>query len=123
MRVTPIDPALAVMAGRIRLEQVLVNLLQNAIEALEARPAPRIDIEVVTGDESVTVTVRDNGPGISPEIADRLFTPFATSRPAGLGLGLVISQDIMTDLGGSLHVAAGQAGAGAAFVVTLRRAP
>lgn len=122
VRVTPIDPALAVMAGRIRLEQVLVNLLQNAIEALEGRPAPRIDMAVVADDDTVTVTVRDNGPGIAPEIADRLFTPFATSRPAGLGLGLVITQDIMADLGGSLHVAAGEAGAGAMFVVTLRRA-
>ncbi|WP_203234532.1 ATP-binding protein [Sphingomonas solaris] len=116
----PIDPALRVVAGRVRLEQVLVNLLQNAIEALDGHPDPRIALVVAHDDDEVRVTVEDNGPGIAADIADRLFTPFATSRPNGLGLGLVIAQDIMADLGGSLRLLPGEGGA--RFRIVLRRA-
>ncbi|WP_232473764.1 sensor histidine kinase [Sphingomonas sp. MA1305] len=118
----PAIPAdLSVIAGRVRLEQVLVNLLQNAIEALEGHADPRIDLLLDSDTDTVQLIVRDNGPGIAREIADRIFTPFATSRPTGLGLGLVIAQDIMTDLGGTLRLLAPD-GAGAAFAITLRRA-
>ncbi|WP_232833946.1 MULTISPECIES: ATP-binding protein [unclassified Sphingomonas] len=119
--VPPIPADLRVVAGRVRLEQVLVNLLQNAIEALHDRADARIALDLATDGDLVHLTVRDNGPGIAPEIADRIFTPFATSRPNGLGLGLVIAQDIMADLGGALHLLAADGG-GAAFRLTLRRA-
>lgn len=101
-----IDPSLTVIGGRVRLEQVLVNLMQNALEALRGCPAPRLTLSLDAGPERVVLSVEDNGPGVPPEVAARLFTPFVTSRAEGLGLGLVIAQDIMVEMGGSLrHVA------------------
>lgn len=111
---------LLVMGGRVRLEQVFVNLLQNAAEALADTPDPTITIRVTLADGVVWVRIQDNGPGIAPDIAARLFTPFATSRSNGLGLGLVIASDIMTDLGGSLRWLPDEGGA--CFELELRRA-
>ncbi|KQM65625.1 histidine kinase [Sphingomonas sp. Leaf17] len=118
-RCPTLPQSLMVIADMVRLEQVLVNLLQNALEALDRRPDPRLTLSVAQRADGVTITVRDNGPGIDPTIADRLFTPFVTSRATGLGLGLVISQDIMADMGGSLN--AMPCTDGAAFVIVLRR--
>lgn len=115
-----LDPALLVMGGRVRLEQVFVNLLQNATEALAGQPDPTIAITVTPDDARICVRICDNGPGIAPEIAARLFTPFATSRSNGLGLGLVIASDIMTDLGGTLSWLPQQRGA--CFELELRPA-
>ncbi len=115
-----VAPELRVIAGRIRLEQVFVNLLQNATEAVQGQDAPGITVTVKAASDTVAVRISDTGPGIAPDILERLFTPFATSRPAGLGLGLVIAKDIMEDLGGSLrHV---PAPGGACFELLLRRA-
>jgi len=120
--VMPAIPAhVRVIGGQVRLEQVLVNLLQNAIEALAGQPDPRLAIRFDAREEEVRLIVTDNGPGIAPDVADRLFTPFATSRANGLGLGLVIAQDIATEFGGSLRLEPSERGA--CFVVTLRRAP
>lgn len=113
------DPALLVLGGRVRLEQVFVNLLQNAAEAMSERPDPTITITVTADADRTRVRIADNGPGIAPDIAARLFTPFATSRSNGLGLGLVIASDIMTDLGGSLRWCPEEAGA--CFELELQR--
>ncbi|MET0365966.1 MAG: ATP-binding protein [Sphingobium sp.] len=121
LEIPPISPDLCVVAGRVRLEQVVVNLLQNALDALADQRDARIILSLDGGVDQVRLTIADNGPGISPEVADRLFTPFTTSRKTGLGLGLVIAQDIMTDLGGSLRLAPTETGA--CFEMTLRRAP
>ncbi|KMS51939.1 hypothetical protein V474_02520 [Novosphingobium barchaimii LL02] len=110
---------LRVMADAVRLEQVLVNLLQNALDALAGTPAPSIALDAHVRDDRVVLQVQDNGPGIAPEMRERLFTPFATSRPAGLGLGLVIASDIMADLGGALRLVPSKNGA--LFEVELRR--
>jgi len=111
---------LLVMGGRVRLEQVFVNLLQNATEALAGHTHPTITIRATLTDGLVWVRIEDNGPGIAPDIAARLFTPFATSRSNGLGLGLVIASDIMTDLGGRLRWLPDEGGA--CFELELRRA-
>lgn len=116
---SPPQSALCVLGGRVRLEQVLVNLLQNAIEALDGTADPRIAVEVSASESEVAIAIADNGPGVPAEIEARLFTPFATSRAEGLGLGLAIAQDIMVDMGGSLRLAANDGGA--RFVLALGR--
>jgi two-component system C4-dicarboxylate transport sensor histidine kinase DctB len=103
-------PALMVMGNRVRLEQVLINLFQNALEALEGSDNAKVDVSVEETGNEVTVSVSDNGPGISAEILRSLFTPFNTSKEKGLGLGLVISKDIVADYGGRIEVASGDSG-------------
>lgn len=107
-----------VMGGRIRLEQVLVNLVRNAIEAVGDRQGGRVELAVAVEGPVVRVTVADNGPGIAPDMLAGLFTPFRTSKAQGTGLGLVISSDIVTEFGGRLS-AANRPDGGAEFTVTL----
>ncbi|ARO25054.1 C4-dicarboxylate transport sensor histidine kinase DctB [Rhizobium sp. TAL182] len=112
---------LQVMGSRIRLEQVLINLLQNALEAVAPKGEEgRVEVRTSVDAETVTLTVVDNGPGISPEIRKGLFTPFNTSKEKGLGLGLVISKDIVGDYGGRMEVESD--GEGSRFIVHLRKA-
>jgi two-component system C4-dicarboxylate transport sensor histidine kinase DctB len=113
-------PGMRCIADRVRLEQILVNLLQNALDALTGRPDPRIRIETrEQGD--IAITVADNGPGIAPDVADNLFTPFVTGKADGLGLGLGIARDIAREFGGTLDSVASPLG-GAAFRLEVRRA-
>ncbi|MFG1277816.1 sensor histidine kinase [Xanthobacter autotrophicus] len=113
------DPAAQVTGDRVRLEQVFVNLIQNAAEALETRRDGEIRIASATGADKVVITVADNGPGLPPEVLGALFLPFTTTKPQGLGLGLVISKDIISESGGTLAVANAD---GAVFTITLPRA-
>jgi two-component system C4-dicarboxylate transport sensor histidine kinase DctB len=113
------DEGVHVMAERFRLEQVLVNLLQNALEALEGAGDPEIAVQVATRRAQVRIVIADNGPGVAPRAAKTLFTPFATPKPRGLGLGLVISRDIIAEFGGELSL---ELGPGARFVITLSKA-
>lgn len=117
-----IPPGLRVMAETVRLEQVLVNLIQNAQEALEGRPEPEIRIALQDDGPVLRLSISDNGPGLSPQIAAQLFTPFATSKPEGLGLGLVISQEIARDFGGRLTAGPQREGQGATFHLDLPKA-
>jgi two-component system C4-dicarboxylate transport sensor histidine kinase DctB len=118
------DPAdrISVMADPIRLEQILVNLLHNAIEALADRPSPRIGLLVEDGADVVRILIADTGAGISDAVRDTLFAPFATSKPTGLGLGLGIARDIAREFGGELDLCGAPAGWTTAFLLTLRRA-
>lgn len=111
---------LAVRAERNRLEQVVLNLLQNAIEALEGVAGPTITLGVEVKGRRVTVHVIDNGPGVAPALRERLFTPFTTDKPDGLGLGLVISRDIVAAFGGELTLA--PSSSGAKFLIRLAKA-
>lgn len=99
-RTLPRQPVM-VMADRLRLEQVIINLLRNALDATKTVPSPQIDLVLAAG-ETATLTVRDNGHGI--EDLDNLFEPFYTTKKPGegVGLGLAISSGIVTDLGGRL---------------------
>lgn len=115
----PFDGKLQVIGGRIRLEQVFVNLLQNAFEALENSPRPQIRISVSVEADWVLVRIVDNGPGLPPDIANALFKPFTTTKENGLGLGLVIAHDIVRELGGELNVESPESGA--TFIVKLKK--
>jgi two-component system C4-dicarboxylate transport sensor histidine kinase DctB len=108
--------------GKVRLEQVLVNLLQNAAQALRNTPRPAIRLRLNATDRELTLSICDNGPGIPDDVKPQLFTPFVTSRPDGLGLGLVISQDIMADAGGMLRYVDRPDAPGACFEMTMRAA-
>lgn len=94
--------SIAVRAERVRLEQVLMNLLGNALDALRDTPSPVISIAIAGGDADVTVRISNNGPPLTPAIATSLFQPFSTSKDDGMGLGLVIARDIARDFGGDL---------------------
>ena len=111
---------LQVLGNRVRLEQILINLFQNALEALEGRSDARVEISAVATDDDVEVIVADNGPGIPAAILASLFTPFNTSKEKGLGLGLVISKDIVADYGGRIEVSSSDQGT--SFIVHLVRA-
>jgi len=115
-RTLPRGPVM-VMADRLRLEQVIINLLRNALDATKDRTGPQIDLLLSAG-ETATLTVRDNGHGISD--LENLFEPFYTTKKPGegVGLGLAISSGIVTDLGGRL-TARNAPGGGAVFEVQL----
>ena len=115
-------PSLKVLADRVRLEQVILNLVQNAVEALDEAGAaePRLSLSVAAADGGVEIVIADNGPGLSDEIAGALFTPFVTTKATGLGLGLVICRDIVASFGGELNTRPSEGGA--VFVVSLKAA-
>ena len=112
----PREPVM-VLGDRVRIEQVIINLFRNALDATKTVQEPQIDILLAAG-ETATLTVRDNGQGI--EDLDSLFEPFYTTKQAGegVGLGLAISSGIVNDLGGRL-TARNAAGRGAVFEVQL----
>ncbi len=116
----PAPAGLAVKAERNRLEQVVLNLLQNAIEALDGVPAPVIELGVRVKGRQAIIQVSDNGPGVTPAVRARLFTPFTTDKPDGLGLGLVISRDIVAGFGGELVL--DPSSSGARFSIRLAKA-
>lgn len=108
-----------VRGAAVRLEQVFVNLLSNALDALAEVPAPReLGVETWRAGDRVGIAVTDRGAGIAPEMRARMFHPFATTKGAGgTGLGLYISREIIRELGGDLeHEPTVE---GARFVVTL----
>ncbi len=108
---------LAVQADLQRCEQILVNLVQNALDAAADQGGLIIGISAQLAGALVVVEIADNGPGISAAARATLFQPFKTTKPSGLGLGLVISQDIAHDLGGDLVLR--ETTSGACFRLTL----
>jgi len=104
-------PALPRVKGQgVQLQQVILNLARNAFEALSETPGAERQVRIASAsaDGSVEIQVADNGPGISPRIADRLFDPFATTKGSGTGLGLAISRTIVGAHGGTIDVRAAE---------------
>ncbi|MGN6818801.1 MAG: sensor histidine kinase [Sphingomonas sp.] len=114
LRATPL------FGDRTRLEQVVINLVQNAIEAVEGRRGGSVRLTAEVAGEAVELKVADNGPGLDPAIAATLFTPFASGKPEGLGLGLAIARDIAREFGGDIVHLPGESGA--TFVARLKTA-
>jgi two-component system, LuxR family, sensor kinase FixL len=115
------DPALPLVHGdRVQLQQVLLNLLINAMDALDDNPSAKrlVTVRVRHGGAAVEVTVSDTGHGISEDNLVRMFEPFFSSKPNGLGMGLAISRGIIEAHGGRLWAKNNEAG-GATFAFTL----
>ena len=106
-------------AHQIQLEQALINLVKNAIHAVEDEADPKIRIDVVSGSGIVEIRVSDNGPGLADATLTDLQEPFFSTKPSGvgMGLGLAIATEIIKDHGGELTL--GEAPDGAIFIVTL----
>ena len=117
------DDEFHVIADSVQLEQVLINLIGNALQAVEPRDERLVEIKEKGEADSVTIMVRDTGPGIAPEHLPRIFDPFFTTKEEGLGLGLglSISHRIVTGMNGKL-TADNHPHGGAIFTLTLPRA-
>ncbi|WP_273438095.1 PhnD/SsuA/transferrin family substrate-binding protein [Sedimenticola selenatireducens] len=114
-----------VMALHVQIDQVILNLARNAIEAMaDIQEGTRL-LSIATSnqpDDYVRVTITDTGPGLDPAVADQLFNPFVTTKPSGMGLGLSISQGIIEAHKGRIFVEPGE-GRGACFVFLLPTSP
>ena len=113
---------LALRTDAAQLEQMLINLAQNALQACVGRPAgappPRLDIEArLSRGARLRLTVADNGPGVAPGLEHRIFTPFFTTRDGGSGVGLAVVRQLVHGLGGTVRHAR-RPGGGACFVLT-----
>ena len=117
-----IDPGLpVVLADPVQIEQVLLNLLRNAMDAMEAANTERRSIIVEarrSGKHAIEISVADSGPGVAPAMTDTIFEPFITTKPLGMGMGLSISRAIIESHGGNLRIAHGT-GSGAIFIFNL----
>jgi two-component system sensor kinase FixL len=110
----------AVLVDKIQIQQVIVNLMRNAVEAMEQSGRRELTIDVALTEDARHVRVRviDTGPGLAPEVAERLFTPFTTTKAHGIGVGLSICRSIVEGHGGALVADANPEG-GTVFSFTL----
>ena len=110
-----------VIADRVQIQQVLINLMRNAIEAMRESERRELVVRIEPVDAgALAVEVSDTGSGIPDDVASQLFRPFVTSKPGGMGIGLSISKRIIEAHGGEIEVSRNQAG-GATFRFTLPR--
>ncbi|MGH7286337.1 MAG: two-component system sensor histidine kinase NtrB, partial [Polyangiaceae bacterium] len=113
-----IDPQLTAFVDVTQCEAALANVIRNSGEAMQGKG--KVHVDVTSDDATVTVRVRDEGPGVSAEIESRLFEPLVTTKPAGLGLGLVTARRLVEGHGGTL-VFERDGGTGACFAMTFPR--
>lgn len=119
----PPQPEIFGIGGALRLQQVIVNMLTNAADAMADAPVKNVEIDVQDTGDAIRINLRDHGPGLEPEAMEQVFDAFYTTKEAGvgMGLGLSISFNIVEDFGGSMSVVNHPDG-GAVFTVTLNRA-
>jgi two-component system sensor kinase FixL len=112
-----LDPAVgSAMLDRIQIGQVIINLVRNAVEAMEVSETRKQTVSTHAAAGAVEIAVADTGPGIAPEVAERLFQPFVTSKATGLGLGLSICRELVEAHQGRLSASRGATGG---FVIQL----
>ena len=109
-------PASNLYADRAQIEQVLINLLKNARETCERRTDKNIEIKFFSKGNP-TFTISDNGEGILPDVLDKIFVPFFTTKPSSSGVGLSLRKQIMTLHDGSINVKS-ESGKGSCFILT-----
>jgi two-component system sensor kinase FixL len=107
-----------VLVDKVQIGQVVLNIVRNAIEAMEASAERALTITTAGCADGVKVTIADTGPGLPPQVAARLFQPFVTTKAKGMGLGLAICHDIVDSHGGSLCAAPNQP-SGTVFLIRL----
>lgn len=113
------DPATPpVMIDKVQIQQVLLNLIRNAIDAMQVSPIRKLRVSVAPEANMAVIAVADSGPGVAPEMASQLFQPFMTTKAAGMGVGLSISRSIVEAHGGRIWVE-DNPGGGALFRFTL----
>lgn len=109
-----------VLANRVQVQQVLVNLMRNAIEAMrDSAPPRRLIVATRRRRQFVEISVEDGGAGIAPEVAETLFDAFVSTKAGGMGVGLFISRRIIEAHGGEIHVESGEGAPGSVFRFTL----
>lgn len=108
----------AVLADRVQIQQVLLNLMRNALEAMVGSPVRRLTISSVVAGDMAEISVADTGPGLAEEIRDNLFQPFMTTKAQGMGVGLSICRTIVESHGGKIWCDPAKGG-GAVFRLTL----
>jgi len=120
VRVSITAPADATISiDKHKIKQALGNLLDNAIEVTADGAA--VEVAVSTDDGGVRIAIRDHGPGVAAQVRERLFTPFCTTKPHGIGLGLALARELVEAHGGRIEWSA--ATPGTVFVLTLPTAP
>ncbi|MPY68021.1 PAS domain-containing protein [Deinococcus sp. SDU3-2] len=117
LTVCPDPRPLIVQGDPVHLEQVLLNLVRNAADAVRATPGAEVRLSARQQGAGALVEVRDTGPGLPDTVRDRLFTPFVTTKPGGLGLGLSLSHTLVQGMGGDLR--GENVSGGAVFTLTL----
>jgi two-component system sensor kinase FixL len=123
LRVTLAPGLPLVRIDRVQIQQVLINLIKNAIEAMEGVSRRELTVTIAqTAPDKVQVAVADTGPGIASDIAEKLFQPFVTTKAHGMGMGLSICRGIVEAHGGRLWLEENPGG-GALFRFTVGVAP
>ena len=97
-----------IRADRNQVQQVLLNLVKNSMEALESIKDPMLMIRSFREEDQIVVLISDNGTGIDPEIIDEIFVPFYTTKPQGSGIGLSLARQVMRMHGGNIRITSGK---------------
>jgi two-component system sensor kinase FixL len=111
-----------VLVDRVQIQQVLTNLIRNAVEAMQESPKREITVTALVDDAILEIAVADTGPGLAPEVAENLFKPFVTTKAHGMGVGLSICRSIVQSHGGDL-IGGPNPGGGTVFRFTLPLKP